>query len=198
MKNNIVTKRKTAIVLFAIVLIMGLVVNQTLAWLTDQTVPVVNIFTYGDINIDLTETPVETYKILPGNDIRKDPKVTVKAGSEASWLFVKIVEANWPVTTNPERKVDYTVDTEWLQLKDASDIDVPGVYYREVPAVLENTYFAVLLDNEITVSDTLTKAEVNAMTLQPTLTFTAYAVQRDGEHLLTAAEAWAVAVPVTP
>ena len=35
----------------------------------------------------------------------------------------------------------------------------------------------------------LTKAEVNGITTQPTLTFTAYAVQKDGIN--TAAEAWA-------
>lgn len=194
MKNNIVMKRKTAIVLFAIVLIMGLVVNQTLAWLTDQTKDVVNTFTYGDINITLTETTGATYKILPGNDIVKDPKVTVKAGSEPSWLFVKIVEENWPVT-DPLRKVDYAVVSTggWSQLKDASNNDVPGVYYREVDAVSDDTDFAVLLNNKITVSNTLTKAEVNAaIALQPKLTFTAYAVQRDGTNLDTPAAAWAV------
>ena len=197
MKNNIVMKRKMVIVLFAMVLIMGLVVNQTLAWLTDKTEDVVNTFTYGDINITLTETTGATYKILPGNDIVKDPKVTVKAGSEPSWLFVKIVEVNWPVT-DPLRKVNYTVVSTggWSQLKDASNNDVPGVYYREVDAVSDDTDFAVLLNNKITVSNTLTKAEVNAaIALQPKLTFTAYAVQRDGTNLTTPAAAWDVVAP---
>ncbi|MGN1231703.1 MAG: hypothetical protein ACI4TP_07365, partial [Anaerotignum sp.] len=43
-------------------------------------------YTYGDINIELEETTGTTYEIVPGNDLTKDPKVTVKAGSEDCWL----------------------------------------------------------------------------------------------------------------
>ena len=42
--------------------------------------------------------------------------------------------------------------------------------------------------HQLTVSEELTKAEVNGITTQPTLTFTAYAVQKDG--IDTAADAW--------
>lgn len=68
---------------------------------------------------------------------------------------------------------------------------VTGVYYREVSATTADTAFAVLTDNKITVSTTLTKAEANAITT-PTLTFTAYAVQKDAAT--TAADAWVLAI----
>ena len=72
-----------------------------------------------------------------------------------------------------------------------------GVYYREVVAVTADTSFDVLAGNVVTVSEELTKAEVNSITAdnQPKLTFTAYAVQKDG--IADAATAWAKAVPTT-
>lgn len=71
----------------------------------------------------------------------------------------------------------------------------PGVYYREVDAVTADTNFNVLTGDAtypngvVTVSENLTKAEANSVATQSTLTFTAYAVQKDG--IDTAAEAWA-------
>ena len=64
-----------------------------------------------------------------------------------------------------------------------------GVYYRLVDAVTADTSFAVIKGNEITVSSDLTKE--NIPSAQPKLTFTAYAVQKDGFD--TAAAAWAEA-----
>lgn len=186
--------------MLAVALLVGGAVGGTLAWLTARTDPVVNTFTYGDINISLSETKPEgkQAKIIPGVDIEKDPKVTVKAKSEACWLFVKVVEANWPdfkETDNTTRKVKYEVMTGengWTKLTGVEGVD--NVYYREVGAVTADTDFAVLKDNKVTVSDNLTKTEVNGITANPTLTFTAYAVQRDG--IDTAADAWAK-VPTT-
>ena len=81
---------KTFVAMLALVLVIGCAVGGTVAWLTAQTGPVVNTFTYGDIDITLGETTGNNYKIIPGVDIEKDPKVTVKKGSEACWLFVKV------------------------------------------------------------------------------------------------------------
>ena len=82
-------KKNVLIPIVAIALVLCCVVGGSLAWLVDQTDPVKNTFTVGDINIDLTETTTD-YKMVPGNTIAKDPTVTVKADSEASWLFVKV------------------------------------------------------------------------------------------------------------
>lgn len=183
---------KVFLSLLALVLVVGCAVGGTIAWLTATTEPVVNTFTYGKIKIELAETTGTKYKIIPGVNISKDPKVTVKAGSEACWLFVKVGEANWPTFTDKDgRKVSYTIATGWKELPGES-----GVYYREVEAVTADTGFYVLAGDTtypngvVTVSENLTKAEVNSVAAtQPTLTFTAYAVQKDG--ISTAAEAWA-------
>ena len=174
------------VTLLALVLVFGCAVGGTFAWLTAKTDAVVNTFTYGDINIGLAETTGNDYKIVPGVDIRKDPKVTVEAGSEACWLFVKVEEKDWPAfkeTDNNKAKIDYKIASGWTELEGVS-----GVYYREVGAVTADTSFDVIKDNVITVSENLTKTEVNTV-VHPKLTFTAYAVQKDG--VASAAAAWA-------
>ena len=187
MKNGKFRRRgvatKTFAVILALMLVVGISVGGTIAWLTAKTDPVVNTFTVGDINITLEET-TEDYKIVPGVDIDKDPVVTVLADSEACWLFVEIDEANWPTATEEDgttRKVEYEVADGWTELKD-------GVYYREVNASEVDQEFAVLKDNQVTVSGTLTKAEVEAITTNPNLTFTAYAIQKEG--FASAEAAW--------
>lgn len=186
-------KKKTVALLLSLVLVFGVVAGGTFAWLTQTTPSVENTFTYGDINIELTEeNPVNKQaKIIPGVNITKDPKVTVKAGSEACWLFVKVEEANWPdfkETDGETRKVSYSVDKDKWTL-------VPGqtnVYYCKVSAVTADTDFYILTNNVVTVSENLTKADIKDITTtHPTLTFTAYAVQKDG--VTTVADAWAKA-----
>ena len=86
-------KKKSLALLLAIALVVVGAVAGTVAWLTDRTEAVKNTFTTSDITIELTETPVETYKMIPGCTIAKDPKVTVKTGSEACYLFVKLEES---------------------------------------------------------------------------------------------------------
>lgn len=173
------------VLMLALVLVLGCAVGGTVAWLVAKTDPVVNTFTYGDINITLTETTGDDYKIIPGVDIGKDPKVTVKAGSEACWLFVKVEEEGTFVAD----KVTYSIADGWTK---GDGTKIPrNVYYRAVEAVTTDTDFAVLKDNKIYVSEELTKGDIQSITTQPKLTFTAYAVQKDG--MADAAAAWAAA-----
>lgn len=173
----------------ALVLVVAVAsVGGTIAWLTATTEPVVNTFTYGNINIDLTETkPVNRQaKIIPGVDIEKDPKVTVKGGSEACWLFVKVEETGTFVANKVTYEVDTTANTGWTKLTGVNGVD--NVWYREVGAVTADTDFNILKDNKVTVSNTLTKEDIKNIT-NPTLKFTAYAIQKEGSA--DAAAAWA-------
>lgn len=175
------------IALLALVLVIGCVAGGTVAWLVAKTDPVVNTFTYGNINITLTETTGTSYKIIPGTDITKDPKVTVKGGSEACWLFVKVEQTG----TFVANKVTYAIDNGWTPLEGEK-----GVYYREVAAVTADTDFSVLEGNKITVKDTLTKCDIKDIAAtNPTLKITAYAVQQ--ENIADAATAWKAANPTT-
>ena len=180
---------RTFIVMLALVLVIGCAMGGTVAWLVSSTNAVVNTFTYGAINITLSETTGENDKIIPGKDISKDPKVTVKKDSEACWLFVGVKEEGTFVAD----KVTYSVADGWTK-GDGTKIPT-DVYYRAVDAVSADTEFAVLKDNKIHVSDDLTKSDIQSITTQPKLTFTAYAVQKDGIN--TAEDAWERVNPTT-
>lgn len=171
-------KKKVFLTVAALILVLCCAVGGTLAWLVAKSDTVKNTFTVGDINIDLTESMTD-YKMVPGNTISKDPKVTVKANSEACWLFVKIEESE-----NFGAFLTYAVANGWTKLQD-------GVYYREVAAAAADQDFAVLKSNEVKVLENVTKEQLNELTERtfPTLTFTAYAVQKD--NVATAADAWA-------
>ncbi|MBQ3084492.1 MAG: hypothetical protein IJC46_03455 [Clostridia bacterium] len=197
--NNAVTKAGTKVgaLLIAVVLLLGGAVGGTVAWLITQTDAVTNTFTYGDIDITLVETDTQldndgdantnTYKMMPGSDITKDPIITVLEGSEACYLFVKVEESADPKFDD---FMTYTIATGWTQLKDDNGADVAGVFYREVDAVTADTAFHVLTDDKVTVLESVTKNMLNALdpAKLPTLTFTGYAVQQ--ENIDTAYAAW--------
>lgn len=176
-------KKKTLALVLALTLLVAGVVGGTLAWLTATTGEVQNTFTVGDINIDLAETTTN-YKMVPGNTIAKDPTVTVKANSEACWLFVKVTES-----TDLKDFITYAIAEGWTALP-----GVDGVYYREVPASAADQTFPVLAGNTVTVKSDVTKTMLEtAKTDAPTLTFKAYAVQKD--NVASASDAWAKVNP---
>ena len=185
-KTNRTVSIKIAALIAAIVLVIGCTAGGTVAWLVSKPKPIVNVFTVGNINAELAETKKE-FKIVPGVDITKDPVATVKANSENCYLFVELTEENWPAFTeadNTTRKVEYKIADGWAKLKD-------GVYYREVTKSDTDQKFPVLKDNKVTVSNTLTKENADAITGTPKLTVAVYAVQKDGMD--SAAKAWETA-----
>lgn len=184
-------------VILAMILICGGVVGGTVAWLIANPDPVVNTFTYGDINIRLEETDTNLdgdndpntneYEMMPGQEIAKDPTVTVEVGSENSWLFVKLEKSE-----NFDQFMHYTIAEGWAQLYDAEGNQVEGVYYRYQAGIdeeaedAEEAVIHVLKDDKVTVKDEVTKEMLNALDPEgeeatyPTLTVTAYAVQYVG------------------
>lgn len=180
-------------VMLALTMVVGCAVDGTVAWLVSESESSVSTFTLGDINIKLTgESESQPLKIIPGVEIRRSLKVTVEPNSEACWLFVKVEGTNWShfPDANGTAKVSYSVDVQngWIALSGH-----PGVYYREVSAEDAKTGVEYDVNGVVAVSKELTKAEVNSIAAgtQPQLSFTAYAVQRDG--IDDAATAWAAA-----
>ena len=170
---------KLLTLVLSLVLVAALSIGGTMAFLTVKTDPVINTFVYGDIDLDLKEENPGPYDVVPGTDIVKDPKITVKAGSENCWLFVRVTENNW------SDKLIYSVADGWTKGQGTDGIPT-DVFYREVLSKDADQAFEVLKDNKVTVSDQLAKGEISG---DSTLTITAYAVQRTG--IDTAAEAWA-------
>ena len=184
-----VMKKKTLISIIAVALVICVSIGGVLAYLTKTTQEVENTFTVGNINLTLTETDADgdgdadknDYKMIPGQPITKDPKVTVAANSEASYVFVKVTKS-----TNAafDDYMTYAMAEGWTALE-GND----GVYYREVAATSADTVFAVIADNTVTVKDTVTKEMMDSLTeaTYPTLTFKAAAVQKAG---LSLTQAW--------
>ena len=188
---------KPLALIMALVLTLGGVIGGTVAWLIATPDPVVNTFTYGDINIDLDETDTKLdddndpntneYEMMPGQSITKDPEITVKSGSEEMWLFVKLEKSS-----NFDTFMEYTVADGWTALS-----GVDGVYYQHITVedvATADKAIAVIKNNTVTVKETVTKDQLNALDSgssanYPTLTVTAYAVQYAGNA--TAADAWA-------
>ena len=205
---------KIIALLLALMLTVGGVIGGTVAWLIASSDPVINTFTYGDINIELDETDTKLdndgedttnqYEMIPGQTITKDPVITVKKDSEDMWLFVKLEKSE-----NFGDFMEYEVAEGWTALD-----GVDSVYYQKIEALtVENAdeKFAVIKDNKVTVKESVTKEQLNALDPEgteaayPTLTVTAYAVQYAGfepevsdgatastpeQISLAAAEAW--------
>ena len=194
-KTNRTVSIKIAALIAAIVLVIGCTAGGTVAWLVSKPAAITNVFTVGNINATLTETAkTETteFKIVPGVNITKNPIATVKANSENCYLFVELTEENWPAFTeadNTTRKVKYEIADGWTKLKD-------GVYYREVTKKDTDQPFDVLKGNKVTVSNTLTKENADAITGDPKLTVAVYAVQKEGIDTVEAA--WEKVKPTTP
>ncbi len=168
--------RKWLIVAAALLLALG--VGATIAFLVSSPVTVKNTFTVGNVSITLQETTGAQYKLAPGVDLTKDPTITVKAGSEACWLFVKVEK-------EPELDAfcTYEIQSQWIPLPGQD-----GVYYQQVAKADTDQSFAVLTGNCVTVKDTVTEQQLSAITTYPTLKCTAYAIQCEG--LATAEDAW--------
>lgn len=221
-RNRANTRNKLVALSLALALLLCGAIGGTLAWLTDDTNAVVNTFTVGNIDIDLTETTGTDYKMVPGATIGKDPKVTVEANSEACWLFVKVDEVD-PVgyITNADGSnktlkdthkfgdfLTYSVDSAWASVPGAE-----GVYYKQVAASTTDQTWSVLTDDQVFVKDTVTKGMMDDLEMfvandaecdtdnqyspLPKLIFTAYAIQsanlKNGDTAVeSAADAWAV------
>ncbi|MDO5041371.1 MAG: SipW-dependent-type signal peptide-containing protein [Peptoniphilus sp.] len=191
-------KKKTLVLLIAVMLLVGGVIGGTLAWLTTKTEAVKNTFTTSNINITLKETD-RPYKMVPGHTIEKDPKATVLGGSEPCYLFVKVEKS-----VNFDNYLTYEMADGWTALD-----GVANVYYREVPATADNTVvvddtaFSILKYDKVSVSGEVTKEMMDKIEsktdpeTEPTLTFTAYASQlyKNGSTKFTATEAWENAQP---
>ena len=170
--------RKVLLALVAAVIALACAIGGTVAFLSDIA-SVTNTFVSGDIGLTLTETTGSEYKLIPGSKVPKNPTVSISHGSESAWIFVKVEEEN-----NPGEYITYTLADGWTEL-------ASGVYYREHSFAVYDVTYQVLSDNSITVKDTITEealASIRESGAYPNLSFTAYAVQREG--IKSATEAW--------
>lgn len=221
-------KKKTLTIAIALVLVVALAVGATYAYLTAQTKAVTNTFTAGgavaandltlkehvatpnaDGSYKLDTNYVEegkgnSYVVLPGVNLPKDPTVKVTAANGPYYLFVEVTKGTGfdEVTVGEGdaaktgKPLDYTIAANWDKLSltgkdvtrevyvyyvtgtDSSKTYIQNAATNDIPVLL-NDRVTVNADNDIIA--TLT-AESDA-----NLTFQAYACQAAGFNTPAAA-----------
>ena len=205
--------KKKLMTVLALVLVIAMSVAGTYAYLT-STDTVKNTFTVGNVAITLDEAKAtddgtlvpnadrvkaNSYKLLPGHTYNKDPMVTVKAGSESSYVKMTVTftkaaaldaifapngakllsifngynSANWIYKGNTEDTANNTRTYEF--------------WYKDTVEALNADVALDALFDSITVPGTINNEQL-ATIKGMTITVNAYAIQADG--FADAADAW--------
>lgn len=183
----------------ALALTAAVAVGGTLAWLQNSTGPVTNTFTYSNdtnITLDLFEHNAEgeevkeqTYPIVPGATVDKDPTLRLSTTTD-SYLYFEIKDG---LNAALEGVADYTITSDWTKLMDG-DAQVVGpngglVYvYNNGTAtttVEKNIFPEVTFDSSVMTNENTAKLDGTTITLY------GYAVQEEAGE--TALSAWTTA-----
>ena len=108
--------KKTLTIALSMVLVAAIAVTGTLAFLTDESDPLVNRFTFGNTEVEIAEPKWDAalaengvdgaMKVVPGQTVDKDPTITVKGSEEvyvyayvnnalADYVTIGAISANW-------------------------------------------------------------------------------------------------------
>lgn len=220
---------KIALVVASFVLVVALSVGATIAWLTAKTEVVTNTFAPTGIEIEIKEhkwqvvenetLPDEndvwgeltsgevtenTYDMIPGVVLPKDPFIRVKEESEPCYIYMEIVETNNPIVAENEKAIGYAVKAPnasatpatpgWTQLY-VDGVAVTGkdggyvYYYSEILDDNQKTE-GIFANDQVSVNGNVTDK-----TAQAVIKFNGYAVQ--AATFADAIEAWKIAQPAT-
>ena len=190
-------KKKSLALIMAIVMVFGVTVGTTLAYLLDTTDTIANTFTVGAVDITLEETfnaksdnsasenDVWVAQVVPGTEYVKDPVVTVEDTTNVDcYLFVKFEEVGSPADYFT---YDSTLDDgEWTLVDGETN-----VWYREVGKDDATKSWHLLANDKIAVKTDVEEADMKEAAAAE-LVYTAFAVQKDN---LTVDKAWAEVKP---
>lgn len=194
-------KNKKILVLLALFLAV-FAVGGTLAYLTDTSESATNTFTFGKVNISLSEPTWTTTgstnagSTVPGEEIDKDPTIKVESDSENAFVFAKV--------TIPTGTAGGVADQELFELGTLSAgwIDVTpnsfgaGEYLfaygtsTAMTSVAKNTTLAPVFTT-IKSNPNLTETEIAALTNRSAdVVVNAYAIQAEGLDSTAPADVW--------
>lgn len=115
------------IMVLALVMSMAMATTGTLAYLTDRDSEA-NVFTMGNVEIDLEEEFVQGSELIPGVKIEKEPTIT-NTGKNEAWVWATVavpadledaLDIGWPA-------VD---DANWTKLEKVEQVDKDEVTYN--------------------------------------------------------------------
>ena len=149
------TARKALMLILCAALLVSATVMGTLAYLTDKTDAVTNTFTVGKIDITLTETKGNSFKIVPGATDEKNPTVTVVKGSEVCYVYALVTNN---LVLNNKTVATVNVDPAKWESMGTSGNKTLYRYYQTVNAADEDVKLPVFTQvtydkNEITESN---------------------------------------------
>lgn len=157
-------KKKAALLISALALIAVIVVGGTLAYFTSQD-DATNVFTLGKVSGDLTEetkpgeepidpanpdgpkhpvkpgTPtddgIEYEKVMPGDWLSKEPRVSLKADSEDAYVRVKLEVDVLEGTLNDGQKAEI-ISANCLNFGEKWVVSGDYIYYQDVLTTKSN------------------------------------------------------------
>ena len=187
--------KKFLIVLVALVLSVTCTIGVTLAWLVAESNVVTNKFTYGTITIEVSESNkqdkdgLDYTNVVPGDELAKDPVVTVVKGSEACYVYVLIDNQLGSAAT-------YDIASTWVKVGESGT----KVLYRYTTVVNAlNVEQDCPVFTELTFSGDLKVEDVKNLAGK-NVVISAYAHQADNTDEATAtaaAIAWAKVTAVS-
>lgn len=185
-------------------------IGATVAYLTSKAT-VTNTFTVGKVAITLDEAKVNgqgqpvkeeedgtltvvddlknatrvqqnTYKLMPGHEYTKDPTVHVAAGSEDSWIFVKVdngISTLEVIGSGPNTIVSQIEANGWTELTSERSGDT-RVYYQTYTQQDSVKNLPVFGTFKIADNANEKWEDINYNINDHKITVTAYAIQKDG------------------
>ena len=186
--------KKFIAVFLTVVLTAAVAIGGTLAYLTDRDSEA-NVFTVGDVNIDLNETFNQGATLIPGVSIEKKPTVT-NVGPNKAYVWATVA-----VPKNLASVVEFTgTGTGWGTWDNGTDTIINDENYvlytilhndaLDVGAVTADLFGTVALDNTVdidpdgqwytVVSGTATDLGWSNADGNPVIHVSAYAIQTDG------------------
>jgi predicted ribosomally synthesized peptide with SipW-like signal peptide len=185
---------KKKLVGVAIVLALILLIGGVIAYFTDVTDPVTNVFTLGDkVDIELTETawPTASANALgmhPGAEVNKNPTINNVSTTTPAYVFMKVTVPYYD--SNADGTVDaalfsYNVNSGWTEIKSTLDTDTKfctKVYAYGTDSAMTtlaaNATTGALFD-KVTLVPTLTATQKGTAPANPNIDVKAYGIQID-------------------
>jgi len=205
--------KKERTIIAAVILLLVFVIGGAVAYFTD-TKSVTNVFTIGDVEIELTEpswvttdenhnnVPDAAESRTPGQTIAKDPTID-NVGTNDAYIFAK-VEAPCTTDATPKELFTYTINSGWILKTDGSCTGdsaktVTRIYAYASGTAAEGTMTtlkksdpAIVLFNNVTVNTAITGDE-EGLTGNKNIVVTGYAIQKDGINATTPNAVWTAA-----
>lgn len=133
--------RKTATLLVAIVLLLGVAVGTTVAYLIDRTTPIENKFEYAKTDVTVTEELTGTTKSNVQVKNNSNIPVYIRATYVANW-----VDAAGNIVTSVPTGYGYELTENF----NANWMNGPGGYYYKYPVQPNDSTEGSLLTCEVT------------------------------------------------